>query len=564
MSTYNIPKNSSITINDAGGSVTAIAFNGLIRDFSAPDSPLTAASVKDLVSNAGSTSSKTITLSGSVTDILDESVFDIAKVKGFSIQNAVTPFCIEAVSRVVVTVTGSNAKQNTERDSNNATSITTGTDVVVPTGKKVYLWNTSGTVTLTFKSGNAKLSGQLSTIPGLTISDTGNVITSIDRLIFPSAASNIPCLSGLAALATVDISFPGNVNLAGWFENCTSLTIAKIHVTGNLTGHSNLFKGCTSLVKASLYVDGSTTAGASTNVMTSLSTTGTFYVGGSVVGKFTLPSNWLAVNITDTASNPLPIGIVAREASTVKLHAKGYSEDYEGSDLNRTFSYSLDNITWSSYTPDTVINLAAGRAVFFKGDNSSGLTTGFNTGNWAFTLTGKVDVIGCVSSLLNNGTNTTVTPCENCFLHLFDGNSAIVDASGLDMDRCTSYPGDSDGSFAFGFFMFSCTYLKKLPKLPSKIMRKALNNAFARCDRLEYAYLSANSAKSMGLEQALMVNPALTIVVIDIASPSNALTFNQLLFTNTIAEGTIYFPKVVQNFTIPVESVPANWTIKYY
>ena len=95
-------------------------------------------------------------------------------------------------------------------------------------------------------------------------------------------------------------------------------------------------------------------------------------------------------------------------------------------------------------------------------------------------------------------------------------------------------------------------------------MRRALSNAFSRCDRLEYAYLSANSAKSMGIEQALMVNPALTTVVVNITTPSNALTFNQLLFTNTTVEGTIYFPKVVQNFNLPVESVPENWTIKYF
>ena len=564
MSTYNIPKNSSITINDPGSSVTSVSFNGLIRDFSAPDSPLSSESISSLVDNAGTTSNKTITLESSVVDSLSSSVFVVFRIKGFTIQKTDCPFCIEAITRTVVTVSGSNLKQGTTRDVNSASNVANGLDLIISANKKIYLWNTSGNVTLTFVSGSAKILGNLSTIPGLTIVDSGNVITNIDNLIFPTTASSIPCLSNLAALSTVDISFPGNANLAGWFENCTSLTTAKVHVTGDLTGHSNLFKGCTSLVKASLYVDGSTTAGASTNVMTSLSTTGTFYVEGSIVGKFTLPSNWLAVNITDTTSNPLPIGFVAREASTVKLHAKGYSESYEGSDLNRTFSYSLDNITWSSYTPDTVINLAVGRAVFFKGDNSSGLTTGFNTGNWAFTLTGKVDVIGCVSSLLNNGTNTTVTPCENCFLHLFDGNSAIVDASGLDMDRCTSYPGDSDGTLAFGYFMSNCTYLKKLPKLPSKIMRRALSNAFSRCDRLEYAYLSANSAKSMGIEQALMVNPALTTVVVDITTPSNALTFNQLLFTNTTVEGTIYFPKVVQNFNLPVESVPENWTIKYF
>ena len=68
MSTYNIPKNSSITINDPGSSVTSVSFNGLIRDFSAPDSPLSSESISSLVDNAGTTSNKTITLESSVVD----------------------------------------------------------------------------------------------------------------------------------------------------------------------------------------------------------------------------------------------------------------------------------------------------------------------------------------------------------------------------------------------------------------------------------------------------------------------------------------------------------------
>lgn len=562
--TYNIPKNSSITINDPGKSVTSISFSGLIRDFSAPDSPLTPESVEGIVSEAGTVSGKTITLNESVVESLNKSTIDVAKAKGFSIAKANSPFCVTAISRTVITVTGSNVKQGSTTVTNNATAVTSDSDIVVSSGKQVYLWNTSGNVTLTFTSGNAKLSGSLSSIPNLTIVDSAGVISNIDGIDFPTTTGAIPCLSGMAGLTEADVTFPGNVNLAGWFENCTSLTTAKIHVTGNLTGHSNLFKGCTSLVKASLYVDGSTTAGASTNVMTGLSTTGTFYVGGSVVNKFTLPSNWLAVNITDTASNPLPIGIIAREASTVKLYMKGYAEDYSEADLNRTFEYSLNNSTWNEYTPNTVISLPAGRAVFFRGNNSAGITTGYNSGNWNFSMTGKVDLVGCVSSLMNNGTNTTVNPCENCFIRLFDNNSAIVDASKLDMNRHLAYPGDSDGTLAFCNFMSSCSNLITLPILPSKIMRRMLSNAFSRCDNLEYAYLEANSAKTMGLEACLSVCPKLKTVVVNITSPSNALTFQQLLFANLTVSGVIYLPAIVQGFNLPAESVPDNWTVKYF
>ena len=77
MSTYNIPKNSSITINDPGKSVTSIAFSGLIRDFSAPDSPLTPESVDGIVSEAGTVSGKTITLNESVVESLNKSTIDI-------------------------------------------------------------------------------------------------------------------------------------------------------------------------------------------------------------------------------------------------------------------------------------------------------------------------------------------------------------------------------------------------------------------------------------------------------------------------------------------------------
>ena len=564
MSTFNIPNNSSITINDPGKSVTSISFSGLIRDFSAPDSPLTPESVEGIVSNAGTVSGKTITLNESVVESLNKSTIDIAKAKGFSIAKANNPFCVTAISRTVITVTGSNVKQGSTTVTNDATAVTSGSDIVVSSGKQVYLWNTSGNVTLTFASGNAKLSGSLSSIPNLTIVDSAGVISNIDGIDFPTTVGAIPCLSGLTELTEVDITFPGNVNLSGWFENCTSLVKANLKVNGNLTGHSNLFKGCTSLIQATLYVNGSTTAGASTNVMTSLSTTGTFYTGGSIVGKYTLPSNWLAVNITDTTSNPLPIGIIAREASTVKLYMKGYAADYSGADLNRTFEYSLNNSTWNEYTPDTVISLPAGRAVFFRGNNSAGITTDYNSGNWNFSMTGKVDLVGCVSSLMNNGTNTTANPCENCFIRLFDNNSAIVDASKLDMNRHLAYPGDSDGTLAFGNFMSSCSNLIALPILPSKIMRRMLSNAFSRCDNLEYAYLEANSAKTMGLEACLSVCPKLKTVVVNITSPSNALTFQQLLFANLNVNGVIYFPSIVQGFNLPAESVPDNWTVKYF
>lgn len=564
MSTYNIPKNSSITINDPGKSVTSISFSGLIRDFSAPDSPLTPESVEGIVSEAGTVSGKTITLNESVVESLNKSTIDVAKAKGFSIAKANSPFCVTAISRTVITVTGSNLKQGSTTVTNDATAVTSGSDIVVSSGKQVYLWNTSGNVTLTFTSGNAKLSGSLSSIPNLTIVDSAGVISNIDGIDFPTTVGAIPCLSGLTGLTEVDITFPGNVNLSGWFENCTSLVKANLKVRGNLTGHSNLFKGCTSLVKASLYVDGSTTAGASTNVMTNLSTTGTFYVGGSIVGKFTIPSNWLSVNITDTASNPLPLGIIAREASTVKLYMKGYAEDYSGADLNRTFEYSLNNSTWNEYTPNTTINLAAGRAIFFRGNNSAGITTGYNAGNWSFSMTGKVDLVGCLSSLMNNGTNTTVNPCEDCFFRLFDNNSAIVDASKLDMNRHLAYPGDSDGTLAFGNFMSSCANLIALPILPSKIMRRMLSGAFTRCDNLEYAYLDANSAKTQGLENCLAICSKLKTVVANVTSPSNALTFQQLLFANLNVTGVIYFPTIVQEFNLPAESVPENWTVKYF
>lgn len=564
MSTYSIPKNSSITINDPGESVTSVSFSGLIRDFSAPDSPLTTASVKSIIDDAGIASNKTITLKNSVVNSLDKSVFDVAKVKGFTVQKVDCPFCIEAVTRTIVSVTGSNVKQGTTRDVNNASNVANGLDLIVSAGRSVYLWNTSGNVTLTFTSGNAKIHGDLSSIPNLTIVDSVGAISDINGLVFPTTVGAIPCLSSLTGLTEVDITFPGNVNLSGWFENCTSLVKADIKVKGNLTGHSNLFKGCTSLVKASLYVDGSTTAGASTNVMTGLSTTGTFYVGGSVVGKFTLPSNWLAVNITDTASSPLPVGIIARETSTVKLYMKGYAENYSGADLNRTFEYSLDNITWNTYTPDTVISLLAGRALFFRGNNSAGITTGYNSGNWNFSMTGKVDLVGCVSSLMNNGTNTTANPCEDCFYRLFDNNSAIVDASKLDMNRYLAYPGDSDGTLAFGNFMSSCSNLIALPILPSKIMRRMLSGAFTRCDNLEYAYLEANSAKTLGLENCLAICSKLKTVVANVTTPSNALTFQQLLFANLNVSGVIYFPAIVQGFNLPVESVPDNWTVKYF
>ena len=159
MSTYNIPKNSSITINDPGKSVTSISFSGLIRDFSAPDSPLTPESVEGIVSEAGTVSGKTITLNESVVESLNKSTIDVAKAKGFSIAKANSPFCVTAISRTVITVTGSNVKQGSTTVTNNATAVTSGSDIVVSSGKQVYLWNTSGNVKLTFASGNATLSG---------------------------------------------------------------------------------------------------------------------------------------------------------------------------------------------------------------------------------------------------------------------------------------------------------------------------------------------------------------------------------------------------------------------
>ena len=172
----------------------------------------------------------------------------------------------------------------------------------------------------------------------------------------------------------------------------------------------------------------------------------------------------------------------ALEPTTISLTKAGSA--------NPDIKYSYDALSWDNWD-GSGLTLQTDQIVFFRGSNTNGWTRSSNADYAYFVTSGKCNVGGDVTSLLNQGGSVATIPCTYCFYRLFY-NCKIVDASGLHIDSTTLK------QYCYYSMFEGCTELLHVPKLPAtNLQNYCYYRMFYGCSKLnETPTLSATSVAS--------------------------------------------------------------------
>lgn len=174
-----------------------------------------------------------------------------------------------------------------------------------------------------------------------------------------------------------------------------------------------------------------------------------------------------------------PFTIEARVAN-VTIGSSRY-----GSPSARDLEYSVDGgTTWNTFTlGSTTVTLAnAGDKMMLRGTNSTIANTWQNY--WKLTFSNDVDVYGNLNSLLGGSEETL----GGSFYGLFDGQTHLIDASGLVLPWTTIASIATSDCAAFEAMFRNCSGLVSAPDLPATTVDSwCYNHMFSGCSSLEDA-----------------------------------------------------------------------------
>jgi hypothetical protein len=196
-------------------------------------------------------------------------------------------------------------------------------------------------------------------------------------------------------------------------------------------------------------------------------------IGNLDISAFKVGSNDCKVYLGDTLlypqnTTPNYFRFVAREDGQFKLSGN-------------SVSYSLDSgTTWTSLASDTYSpTVSSGNCIMLKATNPT-LVSGGGIGK--FISTGQFDVEGNIMSLVYGDDFETATTLSNNgqFRSLFDGNTNVINASGLTLPS-TNAPQD-----AYRSLFYNCTNLVTAPlELPATTLGESCYKfAFRYCSSL--------------------------------------------------------------------------------
>jgi len=124
---------------------------------------------------------------------------------------------------------------------------------------------------------------------------------------------------------------------------------------------------------------------------------------------------------------------------------------------NPDLSYSTDAFSWSPVKSGEVIQIDPNKTLYFKGNNS----TGFNKSEeiyTSFSITGTVNLVGNVMTLLDNGKgDRTDIPCDYCFARLFE------DATGVRVISSNFLPATGLKPYCYDSMFKGCINLNAFP-----------------------------------------------------------------------------------------------------
>lgn len=170
-------------------------------------------------------------------------------------------------------------------------------------------------------------------------------------------------------------------------------------------------------------------------------------------------SNYLAYTAEDVAC-AVRIAIPAVDGC-VRFH--GTNITFSAScPFNGTVEYSLNGVTWQTYTRGALIT-ATGSDIFIRGSNNTHWNTGsshpsVNLGGTDISISGKIENLLDYSTVLNNGHPSA----DNyAFYELFKSKTNIVNAAEFE------FPSSGISSYEFYQCFSGCSSLTNAPSLPS-------------------------------------------------------------------------------------------------
>ena len=131
--------------------------------------------------------------------------------------------------------------------------------------------------------------------------------------------------------------------------------------------------------------------------------------------------------------------------------------------------YSTDGENWRTAYGSDEINIAQGKHLYLKGNNSTGWSTSDSVYS-TLSITGDVSISGNVMGLLDNGAasgkegDITDIPCSYCFYELFKNSTGITSVSGVFL------PAKTLAYVCYNGMFYGCTSLTTAPELPAKTL----------------------------------------------------------------------------------------------
>ena len=253
--------------------------------------------------------------------------------------------------------------------------------------------------------------------------------------------------TGCALLATVDMSSIGTLNGLEYleaFDQCPSLQ--EVDISG---------------IQTIDFLDATSVPTLNSTLL--FDTTNNDY---QIVVPDALYATWIATSqwndqdilphIIKASDFFQPLTFVARQAnSTVAMAASS------GSAPSVSLEYSTDRDTWSDFiVGTTTVTLAnVGDKVYIRAGSGGNSGISSTSGRNTFVLTGSLDVKGNIMSLLDQTMESTTLSEDNTFYLLFYSQTAIVDASELELPATTL-----TSQCYYGMF-YGCSNLWHVPEL---------------------------------------------------------------------------------------------------
>lgn len=214
--------------------------------------------------------------------------------------------------------------------------------------------------------------------------------------------------------------------------------------------------------------------------------------------------------------------------------------------------YSYDRLNWSVWDYQS-INLTANQTIYFKGDNEI-----FNTAsNYSiFKGTGRLKVSGSIMALVDNGSgNVTEIPANYGFAKTFYNNTALVDASDLNLNFGLYY-------YCYQDMFHGCTNLTEAPKLPmTTLYTGCYMMMFDGCTSLTKApELPATVLPSYCYQYMFGYCTNLNEVTCNATTIRSYATQGWL--SGVSSTGTFYKNANMESWTSGSNGIPSGWTVE--